>query len=190
MTPRFAFVTAGRQEEMRRVVRQWDAALPPDVLLICQCADTPLGEIATWLAHPQRLVGFDGLFFASGRAATLVPSPVLWVEARQDAESLIRSLGRLPVWISDSPGLILPRIVCTLVNEAAFAVLEGVADEETIDLAVKLGVNYPHGPVDWGRSLGFARVLAVVDHLHTEYGEERYRACVLLRRWARMEAIQ
>jgi 3-hydroxybutyryl-CoA dehydrogenase len=81
--------------------------------------------------------------------------------------------------------MVLPRIVCQLVNEAAFAELEAVGDRATIDLAMKLGVSYPLGPLEWGEAIGYGKVLAVLDHLVDEYHEERYRACVLLRRLAR-----
>ena len=100
---------------------------------------------------------------------------------------MMRSLGRLPVWIDDVPGLVLPRVVGMLINEAAFALQDGIADEETIDLAMKLGVNYPRGLLAWGRELGWGRILAILEHLHREYGEDRYRPCQLIRRWARAE---
>ena len=146
-------------------------------------------EAASWLEHPETLIGIDAMFLREGAVATLVPSPHLSPAARRTAESFVRSLGRLPLWVEDNPGLILPRIVCMLVNEAAFAVMEGVADQETIDLAMRLGVNYPHGPLAWGETLGYDRVLAVLDHLYNEYHEARYRACALLRRWARAREI-
>jgi 3-hydroxybutyryl-CoA dehydrogenase len=99
----------------------------------------------------------------------------------------MRTLRQETIWIDDAPGLVIPRVVGMLVNEAAFAVQEGVADAETIDLAMTLGVNYPRGPIAWGQALGWRRVLAVLEHLHDEYGEDRYRPCRLVRRWARAE---
>jgi len=105
----------------------------------------------------------------------------------QRAENLIRGLGKLPIWITDGPALILPRIVCQIVNEAAFANLEGVASIADIDVAIQLGLNFPFGPIAWGKQLGFRRVVAVLEHLYTEYGEDRYRVCPVLRRWARLE---
>jgi len=183
--PVAAVVAAGREEGMHERVQRFDEALPVDVPLLCQAVDATVTEIATWMKHPQRLVGFDGLFFANGPVATLVASPVLEEGVRAVAEAFVTGLGRLPVWIEDCPALILPRIVFTLANEALFAVGEGVADGETIDRAMKLGSNYPKGPVAWAEEFGYGRVLAVLDHLRTEYGEERYRAAPLLRRLAR-----
>ena len=185
--PIACFVVAGRQEEAARLAAWYDQSLPPEVPLLIQCADLTLSEAATWVQRKQRLIGFDGLFFASGQAATMVS---LGIAGREDAEQLMGHLGKALVWINETPGLVLPRIVCQLANEAAFAELEGVADGATIDLAMKLGVSYPKGPLEWGAELGYDKVQAVLDHLFSQYHEERYRACALLRRWARAQAAQ
>jgi 3-hydroxybutyryl-CoA dehydrogenase len=67
--------------------------------------------------------------------------------------------------------------------------MDGVADLDTIDKAMQLGTNYPRGPLAWARSLGYLQVVGVLDHLRAEYGEERYRASPLLRRWARLSQV-
>ncbi|MGH2606074.1 MAG: 3-hydroxyacyl-CoA dehydrogenase family protein, partial [Anaerolineales bacterium] len=131
----------------------------------------------------------DGLFLGAGAVITLVAGPGLDSEVRGRAESVIRSLGREPAWIGESPGLVLPRIVSMLANEAAFAAGEGVAAPETIDLAMRLGTNYPHGPLEWGEAIGWRRILGVLEHLGRETGEERYRAAPWLRRKARSEGL-
>jgi 3-hydroxybutyryl-CoA dehydrogenase len=74
------------------------------------------------------------------------------------------------------------RLVCQLVNEAAFAVGEGVGSPEDVDTGVTLGLNHPRGPVEWGRLLGFDHVLATVDGLFDHFHDPRYRAAPLLRR--------
>jgi len=102
--------------------------------------------------------------------------------ARREAEEYFRSLGLHVEWVGDSPGLVLGRIVCQLVNEAAFALQKGAGTAEDIDTAMRLGLNYPRGPLEWGDSIGLDRVLAVLDALRGELGEERYRAAPLLRR--------
>jgi 3-hydroxybutyryl-CoA dehydrogenase len=170
----------------RRLI-ELDRALPPEALLLCQCADVTLAEALSWAENPARVVGFDGLFFAGGQVVALVAGPVTGQAARLAAEEFCASLGKAVEWIADSPGLVLPRIVCALANEALFALGEGVAEAETIDRAMQLGANYPRGPVTWGKDLGYRRVVAVLDHLHQEFGEERYRAAPLLRKSARME---
>ncbi len=102
--------------------------------------------------------------------------------ACKSAEEHFCSLGKHVEWVGDGPGLVLGRIVCQLVNEAAFALQKGVGDAEGIDTAMRLGFNYPRGPLEWGDAIGLDHVLAVLDALRDELGEERYRAAPLLRR--------
>jgi 3-hydroxybutyryl-CoA dehydrogenase len=182
--PAAAFVAAGFDENAADLIAEYDAALAPGVPLIVQGADIALSEAATWVRHPQRLFTFDGLFCSNGDVVT-VAGHASANGLRQAVDGVFKGMGRETVWVSESPALVLPRIVCQLVNEAAFAVFEGLGDADTIDLAMKLGVNYPRGLLEWGTAIGYGKVVAVLDHLFAEYREERYRACVLLRRWAR-----
>lgn len=183
---RMGIVSAGQAEGLPEQVQNIDRLLPPEVPILCQCVEVSLVEVANWLENPGRLVGFDGLFFTNGPSVTLVSSPELTSAASEAIDTFLIRLGRSPVWIEDVPGLVLPRLVCALANEAAFAAGEGVAEVETIDLAMQLGTNYPRGPLAWAKEIGYAKVVAVLDHLRDEYGEERYRIAPLLRRWARL----
>jgi 3-hydroxybutyryl-CoA dehydrogenase len=85
-------------------------------------------------------------------------------------------------WVGDAPGLVLGRIVAQLVNEAAFALGEGVGSAEDIDTGMELGLNHPRGPLAWGDIVGLDQVLTTLDALNDFYREERYRAAPLLRR--------
>jgi len=100
------------------------------------------------------------------------------------ADAHLRGLGKHVEWVGDAPGLVLGRIVGQLVNEAHFALDAGVASAADIDTAMRLGFNYPRGPFEWADAIGPARVLSVLDALHGELGEERYRAAPSLRRAA------
>ena len=104
--------------------------------------------------------------------------------AAEAAESFFAHLGFLTEWVEDAPGLVLGRIVCQLVNEAAFAVGEGVGSASDVDTGLTLGLNHPRGPVAWADAIGVEHVLAVLDGLWEERHEERYRAAPLLRRAA------
>jgi 3-hydroxybutyryl-CoA dehydrogenase len=103
-------------------------------------------------------------------------------QALRAAEAVWKSLDLEPVWVADSAGLVLPRILACLANEAFFALMEGAANAEDIDRAMKLGTRYPRGPLEWAEIIGLDQVLATMDALAAEQGEERYRAAPLLRR--------
>jgi 3-hydroxybutyryl-CoA dehydrogenase len=99
-------------------------------------------------------------------------------ERDDDVESVFHALGFHCEWVGDAPGLVLGRIASQLVNEAAFAIGEGVGTAEDVDLGMKLGLNHPRGPVEWWRAIGTEHVVSVLDALR----EERYRVAPLLRR--------
>ena len=103
--------------------------------------------------------------------------------------SLFASAGYVCEVVEDRVGLVMPRILATLMNEAAFAVLEHIATKEDIDAAMKSGVNYPHGLLEWADAIGLDTVLSILDALYAEYRQERYRPCILFRQYVRARWI-
>ena len=101
----------------------------------------------------------------------------------------LQSTGKKVVVLEDVPGLIVTRTVARLVNEAVDAMYRGDAAEDDIDTAMKLGVNYPRGPLEWGADLGFGWVCDVLDNLEAEYRDGRYRASPLLRKLAHADRL-
>jgi 3-hydroxybutyryl-CoA dehydrogenase len=97
-------------------------------------------------------------------------------------QECFEQLGYVTEWVKDAPGLVLGRIVCQLVNEAAFAIGEGVGTAEDVDKGLTLGLSHPRGPVEWSEAFGLDHVVAVLDGLWNERREERYRTAPLLRR--------
>jgi 3-hydroxybutyryl-CoA dehydrogenase len=112
-----------------------------------------------------------------------------------DALSLARmrefvgSIGCHEELVGDAPGLVLGRIVAQLINEAAFLIGEGNGTPEDVDAGLELGLSHPRGPVAWSRVIGLPHVVAVLDALHRELGEERYRVAPLLRRRLALGAV-
>jgi 3-hydroxybutyryl-CoA dehydrogenase len=133
------------------------------------CADRPLAGRAAVGFHAT--VPLGGLVELTGERSDAV-------------RELFAKLGFVAEWVGDAPGLVLGRIVCQLVNEAAFAIGEGVGSPEDVDAGLTLGLNHPRGAVAWGGEIGIRHVLAVVDGLHEDRHEDRYRAAPLLRRAA------
>jgi 3-hydroxybutyryl-CoA dehydrogenase len=116
-----------------------------------------------------------------GSLVELTRSPTTSEAAVTAAERFFSSLGMLPEWVGDAPGLVLGRIVCQLVNEACFALGEGVGSPQDIDTGMVRGLNHPRGPLEWGDAIGPGSVLAVIAGLQEEYREERYRPAPALR---------
>lgn len=102
--------------------------------------------------------------------------------AAQAAERFFTSLGKHAIWVGDAPGLVLGRIVCQVVNEAAFALGEGVGSAQDIDAGFEHGLNYPRGVLAWADQIGLDHVIGVLDALFDELHDERYRAAPVLRR--------
>jgi 3-hydroxybutyryl-CoA dehydrogenase len=107
----------------------------------------------------------------------------------EEVIAYLQSTGKKVVVVEDVPGLIVTRTVARLVNEAVDALYRGDADEDDIDTAMKLGVNYPRGPLEWGADLGFGWVCEVLDNLEAAYRDGRYRASPLLRKLAHADRI-
>jgi 3-hydroxybutyryl-CoA dehydrogenase len=142
------------------------------------------GSLAS-LAHGEDAVGYYALGSLSGaHLVELTRGPATSDRCAAAAEVFFAVHGKHVEWVGDAPGLVLGRIVCQIVNEAAFALQRGIGTSEDIDTAMRLGFNYPRGPLEWGAEIGFARVLAVLDGLRAELGEERYRAAPVLRSMA------
>jgi 3-hydroxybutyryl-CoA dehydrogenase len=128
-------------------------------------------------------VGFHAL--PPVNAASLVEltrGPDSAASAATAAERFFASLGKHTEWVADAPGLVLGRIVCQVINEAAFALGEGLGSAEDIDIGMIYGLNYPRGILSWADEIGLDHVLGVLDGLLLERGEERYRIAPLLRR--------
>jgi 3-hydroxybutyryl-CoA dehydrogenase len=140
------------------------------------------GSLAT-LDPSGPSVGFHALPpFDSCHLVELTRSDTSSPAAAARAERFFAALGKHVEWVGDTPGLVLGRIVCQVINESAFALGEGVGTTEDIDTGMTLGMAHPRGPITWAREIGVDHVLAVLDGLWREYREERYRPAPALRR--------
>jgi 3-hydroxybutyryl-CoA dehydrogenase len=150
----------------------------PNALVCILCVDGSLAE----LDLRGTGVGFHALPpFAESKLVELTWAAGASEANAMRADAFFRSLGKHVERVRDAPGLVLGRIVCQLVNEAAFAVSEGIGSAEDVDVAMRTGYNWPRGPLEWGDEIELDHVLATLDALHEELREERYRAAPLLR---------
>jgi 3-hydroxybutyryl-CoA dehydrogenase len=168
-----------------------DATVPSPVADLAQAGSAPGGPPLALVCADRSLAsraipgacGFHLLPPVEDvKLAELTRLPDTRDDAAEATERFFAALGMHTEWVADAPGLVLGRLVCQLVNEALFAVGEGVASPADVDAGTTLGLSHPRGPVAWGREIGFEHVLAALDGLWAERREERYRAAPLLRR--------
>jgi 3-hydroxybutyryl-CoA dehydrogenase len=178
-------VTSVDKAAKQRNLRALDAAMAPTAPILSSSLTVSATEQATWISGKYRLVGFAALpTYALKTTAETAPT-VFTPRQTLDAVSLFfASIGQRMELVQDRVGLVSARIICQLINEAAFALQDDVARPEDVDTAMKLGVNYPHGPFAWAELLGVRNVVAVLQALHAEYQEERYRLAPLLKHMA------
>lgn len=141
-----------------------------------------LGELLYALPKnlPGRIFGFNGM-------PTFVNRPVLEAAlSRPDDEPALRKVCselKTDVQIvDDRVGLVTPRVVCMIINEAYYTAQEGTATREDIDLAMRLGTNYPHGPFEWCRLIGIRHVYELLDAVYEDTKDERYKICPALKK--------
>ena len=142
------------------------------------------GNTGTGGAGPQ--IAVEGLSGTVEGEPFYSVAPLALVEVTGEAgERAFQSLGLHTARVQPSPVGVLPRIVCQVINECAFAFGEGIGSAADIDAGMVLGLSYPRGPLAWADAIGLEHVLAVLDSLWEEYREERYRPAPALRRLVR-----
>jgi 3-hydroxybutyryl-CoA dehydrogenase len=170
-------------ELKKAVIQKLDRELPPDVPILTTSLGVSATEVASWTRHPERVCGF-GTFrpLSERKLLELAPGLRTSMKTLKRAEAFFQSLGKNTAVVQDETGLVFPRVLSLIINEAVFAVMEGTATPQDIDIAMKKGTNYPYGPLEWADQIGLDEVYAVIHGLHRDLAEERYRPAPLLRK--------
>jgi 3-hydroxybutyryl-CoA dehydrogenase len=164
------------------IFRRLDALLPPHAILASNTSSISITALAAATRRPAQ---FIGMHFMN-------PPPVMQLieiirglqtsdETYETTIALAKRFGKTTVTSKDSPGFIVNRILIPLLNEACFALQEGLASPEDIDTAVKLGLNHPMGPLTLADFVGLDTCLYIAEVLHRELGDDKYRPAPLLR---------
>ena len=165
----------------RALFRELDSVLRPQAILASNTSSISITKLA---AATKRADRFIGMHFMN-------PVPVMELveiirglqtsdETFRATEELARKLGKTPVEVNDAPGFVSNRVLMPLINEAIFAVMEGVATPWAIDQVMKLGMNHPMGPLTLADFIGLDVCLSILEVLHRGFGDPKYRPCPLL----------
>jgi 3-hydroxybutyryl-CoA dehydrogenase len=176
-------------EDMRvkkEVFAELDSVCKQDTILASNTSGLSITEVASATNRPDKVLGLH--FFNPAPVMQLVEMIRGYVTSEDTVticKTFIEKLGKTPIEVQEAPGFAVNRILCPMINEAIFVHSEGIANAEDIDQAMVLGANHPMGPLALADLVGLDTLLAVLDGLHQELGEDKYRPAPLLRKMVR-----
>lgn len=167
------------------IINLLDEMLDPTRALLVSCTQAGATEQTALCQHPERVAGFGMLGLLGGRPVVEVaPALRSHPDLIERTVSLFTRQGTTGHRVADTPGLVLARILSSLVNQAAFEVSDGHASADTVDTAMRLGAGYPFGPLRWADGVGLDRILMILEYLARALDAERFRPAPLLRHLA------
>jgi 3-hydroxybutyryl-CoA dehydrogenase len=164
------------------VFRRADAALGPAAVLASNTSSIPIASLAEVTGRPERVIGMH--FFNPVPVMDLVEvvrGPGTAGETVTEIVELARELGKTPAEVNDFPGFVSNRILMPLINEAAYALADGVAEADAIDTIARLGFNHPMGPLALADLIGLDTCVSIMEVLRDGLGDSKYEPCPLLR---------
>ncbi|MGY8527151.1 3-hydroxybutyryl-CoA dehydrogenase [Paracidovorax citrulli] len=165
-----------------RILQQIDQLAGDDVIIATNTSSISITKLAAVISRPERFIGMH--FFNPVPMMALVElirGLQTSDETHASVEELARQLGKYPITVRNSPGFVVNRILCPMINEAFCVLGEGLASPEEIDEGMKLGCNHPIGPLALADMIGLDTMLAVMEVLYTEFADPKYRPAMLLR---------
>jgi len=177
-------IEAATEDELikLKVLKQMDAVAKDGAIIASNTSSISITKLAAAMKTPQRFVGLH--FFNPVPMMSLVEI-ILGLQTSDETvaavEAFAKRLGKTPITIKNSPGFVVNRLLCPMLNEAVFALQEGIASAEEIDTGMKLGCNHPIGPLALCDMVGLDVLLAVMEVLYRDFNDPKYRPALLLR---------
>ena len=172
-----------RMELKKETFRKLDACCPPETLLASNTSSLSVTEVAAATKRPDKVMG---MHFMNPVPVMRLVELIRGLQTSEETFSHVRELtvrlGKEPVCSRDYPGFISNRILMPMINEACYALMEGVASKEDIDAVMKLGMAHPMGPLTLADFIGLDTCLYIMEVLHRGFSDSKYRPCPLLRK--------